>query len=146
MVVLDLEDAVAPEAKDAARSAACAAVKDYGEREVVGRINSPSTPWGKADLEAVSRAAPDAVLLPKVEHAADIAAARSSVPLWVMIETPLGVANAKEIAAVPGIDVIFAEDRRCAASLPDRRNLWWALSQRVTAARPWPLRDRRQLQ
>src|SRR5689334_833448 len=67
VVVLDLEDSVAPEAKDAARDAACAAVKTYGRREVVVRINRIGTPWHQADLKAVRTAGPDAVLLPKVE-------------------------------------------------------------------------------
>src|SRR5262245_27391771 len=89
VLVSDLEDSVAPEAKESARDAVCAAIKDYGAREVVVRINALATVWGKADLESVTAAAPDTILLPKVERAADIAAAKTDVPLWAMIETPL---------------------------------------------------------
>ena len=76
-LILDLEDAVAPEAKEAARSQVCAAVKagGYGGREIVIRINGLETPWGRADLEAAAAAAPDAVLVPKVGSGADIASA-----------------------------------------------------------------------
>jgi len=139
VVVLDLEDSVAPQAKQAARTAVCAAVKDYGSREVVVRINPPASPDGRADLEAVRAASPDAVLLPKVESAADIAAAKGGVPIWAMIETPLGVLNVAAIAA-SGVaclamgtnDLLKAMQ---AQPLPDRRNLWTALSQTVIAGR-----------
>ena len=139
VVVLDLEDSVAPQAKQAARTAVCAVVKDYGSREVVVRINPPASPDGRADLEAVRAARPDAVLLPKVESAADIAAAKGTGPIWAMIETPLGVLNAAAIAA-SGVaclamgtnDLLKAMH---AQPLPDRRNLWTALSQTVIAGR-----------
>src|ERR1700741_2960103 len=66
-LILDLEDAVAPEAKEAARAQVCAAVKagGYGRRELVIRINGLDTPWGKADLEAAVAGAPDAIPGPK---------------------------------------------------------------------------------
>jgi citrate lyase subunit beta/citryl-CoA lyase len=139
VVVLDLEDSVAPEAKDAARTAVCAAVRNYGEREVVVRINPLASPDGQADLQAVRAVRPDAVLLPKVESAAEIAAAKGSGPVWAMIETPLGVLNVAAIAA-SGIaclamgtnDLLKAMH---AQPLPDRRNLWAALSQTVIAGR-----------
>jgi citrate lyase subunit beta/citryl-CoA lyase len=139
VVVLDLEDAVAPEAKDAARAMACAAVKAYGAREVVIRINPLSTPWGKADLAAVHSAAPDAMLLPKVERAADVAILNANIPVWAMIETPLGVLNVADIAA-GGVECLAMGSNDLlqamrAHSLPDRRNLWAALSQTVNAAR-----------
>jgi citrate lyase subunit beta/citryl-CoA lyase len=139
VVVLDLEDSVAPEAKDTARGAVCGAVKEYGGREVVVRINPLASPYGKADLDAVGAAAPDAILLSKVESAADIAAVKTSVPVWAMIETPLGVLNAAAIAAcgaeclAMGTNDLLKAMR--AQPLPDRRNLWAALSQTVIAAR-----------
>src|SRR5277367_5997580 len=76
VVILDLEDAVAPEAKVDARAAAVAAVKagGFGRREVVIRVNGLSTPWGADDLAAVAGAGPDAVLVPKVNSAADVEA------------------------------------------------------------------------
>jgi citrate lyase subunit beta/citryl-CoA lyase len=139
VVVLDLEDSVALEAKDAARAAVRAAIKDYGGREVVVRINPLASAHGKADLQAVRAAAPDAVLLPKVESAADIAAAQGAIPIWAMIETPLGILNLAAIAAsgaqclAMGTNDLLKAMR--AQPVPDRRNLWSALSQTVIAAR-----------
>jgi citrate lyase subunit beta/citryl-CoA lyase len=139
VVVLDLEASVAPQAKDAARVAVCAAVKDYGGREVVVRINPPASAPGKADLQAVRAAAPDAILLPKVESAADIATASGAIPIWAMIETPLGILNLAAITAASteclamGTNDLLNAMR--AQPVPDRRNLWSALSQTVIAAR-----------
>ena len=154
VVVLDLEDSVAPEAKESARDAVCAALKDfiegglspnapYGHRETVVRINALTSLWGLADLKAVQAACPDAILLPKVERAADIAAAKASVPLWAMIETPLAVLNVAEIAASGVACLAMGTNDLLKAMqgqpLPDRRNLWWAMSQTVTAARAFGL-------
>jgi citrate lyase subunit beta / citryl-CoA lyase len=139
VVVLDLEDSVAPEAKDAARDAACAAVKSYGRREVVVRINRIGAPWHQADLNAVRAAGPDAILLPKVEKAADIEAVKGSFPVWAMIETPLGVLNAPAIAAGGAACLCLGTNDLLKAMraqpLPDRRNLWPALTATVLAAR-----------
>lgn len=139
VVVLDLEDSVAPEAKDAAREAVCAAVRSYGAREVVVRINPLASSHGKADLEAVRAAAPDAILLPKVESPADIVAVTGSLPIWAMIETPLGVLNAAAIAASGAACLTMGTNDLLKAMhaqpLPDRRNLWLALSATVLAAR-----------
>ena len=139
VVVLDLEDSVAPEAKAAARDAVCAAVKSYGAREVVVRINPLSASYGKADLAAVCAAAPDAVLLPKVESPADIHAAKGPLPVWAMIETPLGVLNVAAIAASGVVCLAMGTNDLLKAiraqPLPDRRNLWPALSATVLAAR-----------
>jgi len=110
VVIVDLEDAVAPDRKAAARELACAAVAagGYGDREVVLRINPLDTPWGEADLAAAARAAPDAVLVPKVASAEDLVAVglrlrRHGAPertrVWAMIETPLAVLKAEEIAS-----------------------------------------------
>ena len=76
VVILDLEDAVAPEAKEEARAAAIAAVHDggWGRRELIIRVNSIDSPWGAADLAAVAAAGPDAVLVPKVSSADDLLA------------------------------------------------------------------------
>ncbi len=110
VLILDLEDAVAPSAKEQARALVLAALArgGYGERERVVRVNGPDTPWGGADAAAVARSGADAVLLPKVEeagavHRAERALAEAGAPgalaLWCMIETPRGVLAAREIAA-----------------------------------------------
>ncbi len=80
-LILDLEDSVAPEAKETARRQVCAAVEHggYGAREVVIRINALDTPWGNADLEAAARVPADAILVPKVSQPADILAAAAKV-------------------------------------------------------------------
>ncbi len=109
-LIFDLEDAVAPAAKDAARIAVAAAAAEggYGRRELIVRVNALDTSWGDADLAAAARMPVDAVLLPKVENADRV---RLSVSLldrfgapprraiWCMLETPLGILNAREIAA-----------------------------------------------
>jgi citrate lyase subunit beta/citryl-CoA lyase len=139
VVVLDLEDSVAEDAKDAARAQVCAAVKNYGGRELVVRINALSSPHAQADLAAVCQAGPDAILLPKVDSAAAIEAAKGAIPLWAMIETPLGVLNIAAIAAsgvaclAMGTNDLLKSMQ--AQSLPDRRNLWSALGQTVIAGR-----------
>jgi citrate lyase subunit beta/citryl-CoA lyase len=99
VVVLDLEDSVAPEQKETARIQACGAVGNFGGREVVIRINPLSSVWGKYDLAAVRVAAPDAILLPKISAAADVEAVKREIPVWAMIETPLAVLNLAAIAA-----------------------------------------------
>src|SRR5215467_2868441 len=74
-LILDLEDAVAPDAKDVARTQVAEAVKahGFGKREIVVRINALSTPWGERDLAVAIEAMPDAVLIPKVSTASDLA-------------------------------------------------------------------------
>ena len=104
-LILDLEDAVAPDAKEVARSQVCAAVKagGFGPREVSIRVNGFATPYGAADFQAALEAKPDAILLPKIETPADLEHARKQapsgckIPLWAMIETPLAILNLKEI-------------------------------------------------
>jgi citrate lyase subunit beta/citryl-CoA lyase len=109
-VILDLEDAVAPDAKETAREQVCAALRagGYGPRETVIRVNGLATPWGHADLVAAATAGADAVLIPKVESAdavrqaeavLDQAGAPADLPLWCMMETPRGMLHAAEIAA-----------------------------------------------
>lgn len=96
IVILDLEDAVLPDSKAAARTAACAAVVGggFGRREVAIRVNAADTPWGADDLTAAALAGPDAILVPKVRGPADIdayeramIAAPARTRLWAMIET-----------------------------------------------------------
>ncbi len=109
VVILDLEDAVSPADKPAARDAAARAVADggFGHREVVVRINGFDTPWGEADLAAVASVAPDAVLLPKVSGAGDVldaarrlaeAGAPGALRLWAMVETPAAVLDVAGVA------------------------------------------------
>jgi len=93
VVILDLEDSVAPEAKSAARALAAEAVRlgGFGQRELVVRVNGLDTPWGAEDLLAAAEARPDAVLVPKVNAPADLCAYREALgpktPLWAMVET-----------------------------------------------------------
>ncbi|MDJ0930632.1 CoA ester lyase [Breoghania sp.] len=112
-LIFDLEDAVDPDAKETARSQVSDAVKQggYGPREVVIRINGLSTPWGEADLEAAATAGPDAILIPKIFSPDDLtdiedrlrkAGASDDLALWAMMETPLAMLNAGQIAAAAG--------------------------------------------
>lgn len=108
-LILDLEDAVAPDAKELARKQVCeaAASRGYGKREIAIRVNGLDTPWGEADLKAAAQAGPDAVLVPKINSAADIGRVESilnacgadaSIAIWAMLETPIGILRAEEIA------------------------------------------------
>lgn len=108
-LILDLEDAVAPEAKASARDQVCAAVKagGYGRRELVIRTNGVDTPWFKDDLAAAVEANPDAILIPKVsapETLQQIGAqldglwAQPELRIWAMIETPLAILDVERIA------------------------------------------------
>jgi len=100
-IIFDLEDAVAVEEKAAARGMlADALAQDYGARFKIVRINGLDTEWGREDAAVVEGA--NAVLLPKVNSAADVEALAALVgdkPIWAMMETPLGILNASEIAA-----------------------------------------------
>ena len=108
-LILDLEDAVAPDAKPAARESACAAAAsgEYGRRTVTIRVNGIGTAWHDADLEAAAQAGPDAVVVPKVGSAAEVvqlveALERYGAPdrttLWAMVETPGAILDALAIA------------------------------------------------
>jgi citrate lyase subunit beta/citryl-CoA lyase len=110
VVILDLEDAVAPDVKEQAREQVRAAVSagGFGRRELVIRINALETSWGKADLAAAAAAAPDAILVPKVSSAETLAAvglrlrelgAAERTRVWAMIETPLAILHAESIAS-----------------------------------------------
>lgn len=109
MVVLDLEDAVAPEAKEEARTAAIAAIAEggFGHRQVAIRVNGLDTEWGAADLAAIAASRADAVLVPKVNSPEDIARydaalsdAAPQMQLWTMIETCESVGNLPALAAM----------------------------------------------
>lgn len=108
-LILDLEDAVSPDAKAQARAQVAAALREggYGRRECIVRVNALDTPWGMDDVRAVAQAGADAVLLPKVESPAQLAAlaqaldaagAPVDLPLWAMAETPLGFLRLDAIA------------------------------------------------
>lgn len=108
-IIFDLEDAVAPEEKVAARAVLAEALTagGYGARARIVRVNGLDTAWGAEDL-AVFGAHPavEALLIPKVNTAADLAAVAAKAPgkpLWAMMETALGMLNAAEIAAYPGL-------------------------------------------
>jgi citrate lyase subunit beta/citryl-CoA lyase len=117
-LIIDLEDAVATDAKEEARAivAAALAAGGYGGREVVLRVNPLDTPWGHADLAAAATLPIDAVLLPKVESAdrvrvtvslLEALGAPKKLAVWCMIETPLGILEAPQIAgASPRLAVL----------------------------------------
>ncbi|HWE07202.1 MAG TPA: CoA ester lyase [Rhizomicrobium sp.] len=148
VLILDLEDAVAPDMKEQARVQVGEAVRAraFGSREVVIRINALSTEWGNADLNVATEARPDAILLPKVSRADDLrqADARISgrgIALWAMIETPLAILNIASIADAGGVLACFVmgtndlvKDMR-GQHMPRRENLAPALALAVTAAR-----------
>lgn len=109
-LILDLEDSVSPDAKEQGRENVCAAVRsgEYGHRELAIRVNSIGTQWHDDDIRAAAAAGPDAILVPKVESAEqvrslvaamDAAGAPASTQLWAMIETPVALLHAEEIAA-----------------------------------------------
>ncbi|WIX80637.1 CoA ester lyase [Amycolatopsis carbonis] len=149
-LVLDLEDAVAPDAKEAARERVCAALGNYGTREVAIRVNGLDTEWHDADLRAAASAGPAAVVVPKVnsasevhniERALELGGAPEKTKIWAMLETPVAILNAAEIAAassrltvlVMGTNDLAKELH--AAFVPGRAPLLTALSTAVLAAR-----------
>lgn len=154
VLLLDLEDSVAPEAKASAREQVAAAVKarGYGKREVIVRVNALSTPWGREDIAAAGAVAPDGVLAPKVETGAQVKALDQAMTesgfskdatLWVMIERPRAILNLAEIAAVAketrlscfvlGLNDLAKETRAKLGG--DRAPFQAAMSLAVTAAR-----------
>ncbi len=149
VVILDLEDAVAPDAKEIARQQAVEDVKagGFGRREVVIRVNGLDTPWGADDLAAAAAARPDAILAPKVSSAADVAAYDAALSgatrLWVMIETCASLFALDAIAACTGasrLDALvigtndLAKEMRCRLTV-ERAPLVGPLSLSVAAAR-----------
>lgn len=152
IVILDLEDAVAPERKEEARNAAVAAAQEggFGDRELIIRANGLDTPWWRDDLVAAARSGADGVLMPKVGSAADIARcgellrdAPAGLSLWAMIETCAAVVALPAIAAaaegsrlaamVLGTNDLAKEMR--AALTPDRLAFLPILTSAVIAAR-----------
>lgn len=151
-LILDLEDAVAPDAKPEARDRVCAAAAsgEYGRREITIRCNGLDTQWGLDDLRAAAKAGPDAVVIPKINSPADIArvektleeaGAPDATRIWAMLETPAGIFAAREIAAaserlavlVMGTNDIAKELH--AEHVPGRQPLAYALSACLLAAR-----------
>jgi citrate lyase subunit beta/citryl-CoA lyase len=151
-LILDLEDAVDPAAKERARGQALSALAagGWGRRERVLRVNAAGTAWHRADLAGAARSGADAVCLPKVEdpeavRAAEAALAAAGAPeglaLWCMIETPLGVLRAAEIAAAtPRLACLVAGTTDLVADLrarhtPGRAEVLAALQLLLLAAR-----------
>jgi citrate lyase subunit beta/citryl-CoA lyase len=150
-VIMDLEDAVSPDAKIAAREQVIEIVNagNFGHREVVVRINALDTEWGLEDLEQVIASAANAVLLPKIESAEPIEATRGllsragagDLSIWIMAETPRGILNLDEIIRrQPHVEVVvlgtsdLAKELRLPAST-GRSGLLPALGSAVLAAR-----------
>lgn len=105
-IIFDLEDAVSPEEKTSSRETLADALAQggYGNRARIVRINGFDTEWGRADAEAVAKMDADAVLLPKVDgtgHLDALAEITGDLPIWAMMETPIGMLNAGAIAAHP---------------------------------------------
>jgi len=158
-LIFDLEDAVAPSAKAAARDNVVAALKnnDYAHRELVVRVNGLDTPWGADDVSAVAALPLNAVLFPKVDSAAMVVdaaealvatAAVASVtppPVWAMIESPASLLKLEQICSAHGaLEVLvmgtsdLVRDLR-ARHVESREPLLFALSAAVTAARAFDL-------
>ena len=154
VLLLDLEDAVAPDAKPGARDLVCKTVSEggFGDREVVIRINGLTTEWGQDDLKAAVAAKPDAILFPKVSTAEEVTeferlldeyGAPKSLQIWAMIETPLAILNIAAIAEtarstrlstfIMGTNDLAKEQR--VSPTPDRLAFQTALSLTVMAAR-----------
>lgn len=142
VILFDLEDAVAPDAKPAAREtlATALAAGGYGNRLRIVRINGLDTSWGRDDAAAVAAMACDAVLLPKVNGPADVdalAALVPDLPIWAMMETPQGILNAQSIAAHPRIAgfVLGTNDLAKDLNSRNRAALMTALQQCLLAAK-----------
>ncbi len=150
-LIFDLEDAVAPDAKEVAREQACAAASsgEYGRRELTIRCNGLDTPWGADDVRAAAAAAPSAVVIPKVNSAAYIeeverllgeAGAPDDTMIWAMIETPTGILNVGDIAHHERVGALvmgtndMAKEMR-ATLTPDRAALLPYLAMCMLAAR-----------
>ncbi|MEH6664018.1 MAG: CoA ester lyase [Brevundimonas sp.] len=146
VVVLDLEDAVGPDDKAAARSAAVAALRQGGfqAREVGVRVNGLDTDGGAADLAALAAASPAFIVAPKVSTADQAHAFTARLPggaaLWAMVETPGALFHLDAIAATPGLAALMLGVNDLAAMLgcgaaPDREPLKTAMGLTVAAAR-----------
>jgi citrate lyase subunit beta/citryl-CoA lyase len=150
-VILDLGDPILVEKKGESRRAVCEAVLagGYGRREVVVRVNDLDSPWGREDVKAVATAGVDAVLFPNIESRADVEEAIAALdeaggkhlPIMVMIESPLGVLRAEEIAAASeriACMVLATSDllnQLHGRRTPDRTALLYSLSHVLLAGR-----------
>ncbi len=144
-IIFDLEDAVAVEEKPAARAVLVQTLReaDYGSRARIVRINGFDTPWGRDDVAALAGVAVDGVLIPKVNHPADlqaVAEAIADVPLWAMLETAAGILGAAAIAAHPRLSGMVMGTNDLARELgarfrPDRLALQAGLGLCLLAAR-----------
>ncbi len=144
-IIFDLEDAVSPDEKPAARGALAAVLRqaDFGARARIVRVNGLDTPWGADDLAAFAGVAVEAILLPKVNGPADVDAAAALVPgtpLWAMMESPAAMLNAAAIAAHPRLEGMVMGTNDLAKDLgarfrPDRLPLQAGLGLCLLAAR-----------
>ena len=150
-IIFDLEDAVAVDEKENARHTLAAALTEggYGDRAQIVRINALDTEWGRADVDVIAPTGPQAVLLPKVNSAADIHAlgalldahpACADTQIWAMMETPLSIFNALEIGQAPRMGGFILGTNDLAKDLntrfrADREPLLTALQTCLLAAR-----------
>jgi citrate lyase subunit beta/citryl-CoA lyase len=152
VLILDLEDAVAPDAKADARDRVCAAVQsgEYGGKELAIRVNGIGTQWHEDDIAAAAAAGPDAILVPKVNSAAEVAqlvdalesaGAPAHTKLWAMLETPIAVLNAEQIVSASArLTVLVMGTNDLAKELqaehvPGRAPLQFGLQKCLMAAR-----------
>jgi citrate lyase subunit beta/citryl-CoA lyase len=144
-IIFDLEDAVAPDAKEAARGNATAAVQsgEYGDKTLTIRCNGLDTPWGASDLKAATAAEPHAIVVPKVsgpEHLTQITAITGDTPIWAMIETPAALFAIRDICRYPQVSVLvmgtndLVKELR-AATVPGRHPLLPHLATALLGAR-----------
>lgn len=139
-IILDLEDAVAPERKDLAREQARAALRGGFGVPVLVRVNGLGTPWEHLDREMALTERVAGLVLPKVEEVEAVRGLNLGVPLWLLIETPLGVLRAPQLAAQEGVAGLLVGSNDLASALhaqPDaqRSELQYALQAVVLAAR-----------
>lgn len=152
VLILDLEDAVAPDAKAEARERVCEAVaaRGYGKRELTIRANGIDTKWHRDDLVAIAQAGPDAVVVPKINSAADVhsieaALEASGAPdhtmIWAMLETPIAMLRVEEIATASERLTVFVMGTNDLAKelhaehVPGRHPLLFGLSRCLLATR-----------
>lgn len=148
-IIFDLEDAVAPDAKDSARLQVLAALSagDYGHRELIVRCNGLDTPWGADDLAAFANQSVAALVFPKIESAdqvqqidAELSARASDTPVWIMIETPTAIVDLETFVGHPRVTALvmgtsdLVKELRATHS-QSRSNLDYALQRCVMVAR-----------
>jgi citrate lyase subunit beta / citryl-CoA lyase len=123
-IIFDLEDAVAPDAKEAARANAVAAASsgDYGSRELTIRCNGLDTAWGADDLAAASASGAAAVVVPKVSSVSELdrIAEHTAKPIWAMVETPTAILDVRALAHHPRVEVLVMGTNDLARELRSR--------------------------